>query len=198
MSIFSPIYGALPGAKRKLAAEALAAGLAAVLVVTMLSHMARPDALSQSAGATDAQVREFMERVALSHVASLRAAAAAPAVEVGTNAPTPAAIVGAPPPAAAPALGLSPARKAPHPARVAMLPPPRPLPKLAAIIPAVAATAPPATQATLEQPAPSAPPLRYGMRFVATFVDFVAASDRGVVAGAQSAGDRLASLVKTL
>ncbi len=132
---------------------------------------------------------DFLEGVALSHVASLKAAAPGQATVVAAGAPPAFAVFPLPP--------RRPTASQDHPhaskERVAVNAP---------IGPSPAQQPPAATSESAVVPAPVAAerfnPLQYGTRLVASFGDIVAASDKRVVEGVGSVSDALASLVKKL
>lgn len=218
-SFFPMFRSGLRVLTRKLATEILVSSIATLLVMAMFSNVmkATPPSSAQPAIATAGsaaqsgeKTAEFMEQVALSHVASLkqapatssdadRAAAAAP------NALAPAVVPPAPAPHphdhAAVAVHLA--------AAANVLPPPRPAfdtPASSVPAPTVVAAAAPA-EAAAETPKKEKPhrmidyglrPLRFGMHVVTSAVDFVPATGTRVVEGVTSVGDALGSFVKKL
>ena len=185
---------------RKLVPEVLVSGLATLLVMALFSNVMkatppssradRPGFDGQFASASGETTADFMERVALSHVAGLKPPPAAAAASAdATSEPTTAAAAPLPP-----RLATAPGHDKPRAAVVHVaasvpdvLPPPRP--PLATIEPAV-----------VSEPAKAKPlrPLRYGMRLVTQLVDFVPASGTRVVEGMASIGDALTSFAKKL
>jgi hypothetical protein len=199
------IRNGLHAGTRKLVGEVLVSSLSTVLAMVILSNLTKPappfapidgpisSAVRGSAGeeTSDASA-DFLERVALSHVASLRAASPDAATVVATSElPTDAAIpLPAPLPPRRPAASQDHARS--NKERVAVSLPKGPSP-----------AQPPF--ATSEAAVVSAPvtaerfnPLQYGTRLVASLGDIVSASDKRVVEGLGSVGDALTSLVKKL
>lgn len=184
-------------------AEILVSSLATVLVMALFPYTTKPTPpiarddgrLSSIDGGpareqTSETLADFMERVALSHVAALRAppAAASQPANVASE-PTTAAVVPLPPrPAAAPR------RDRPGSSKV----------HVAASVPKVL---PPVQEplATIESTVASAPvkaeplpPLQYGMRLVANLGGIISASETRVVESVASMGDGLTSLAKKL
>jgi hypothetical protein len=175
--------------------EVLAASLSIVVAFVFASHLATPApsvapveprvaTAEPVPAANDAgdPTADFLERVALSHVAALK-----------TPAPDqPAATSGVAPDAAVP---LPPRRFAAGQARAAKE-------RIAATTlkdasspqPPQAANAPAATPAATDRPGP----LQYGMRLFTSVGDFVSASDKRVIDGVASVGDALTSFVKKL
>jgi hypothetical protein len=202
VSISLMIRSGLNAVTHKLAKEALVSSLSAILVMTIFSSVARPGAPSRptegrqsgiesglSSGATNAAIKEFMERVALSHVASLKPAApAASAIGEPSGPMTPTAVSFQSP--AAPAPGLSkPQVRLAHLAASAseVLPPQSPL----ATIDATAVVAAPVRVKRL-------PPLQHAMRFVTDVWDSVPNTGTLVDEDVISVGDALTSLAKKL
>ncbi len=203
------IRNRLHAGTRKLVGEVLVSSLSTVLAMVILSNLTKPAppfsrldgpissaVRGSAAGETSDASADFLERVALSHVASLRAPSPDAATVVGTNElPTGAAIpLAAPLPPRRAAASQDHARsskervavnvnvaKGPAPAQ-----PPLPLPTGEAAV----ASAP----VTAER----FNPLQYGTRLVASLGDIVSASDKRVVEGLGSVGDALTSLVKKL
>ena len=176
--------------------EVLAVSLSIVVAFVFASHLATPApsvapveprvaAAEPAPAPNDAgdPTADFLERVALSHVAALK-----------TPAPDqPAAASGAAPDAAIP---LPPRRFAAGQARAAKE-------RIAAIAPKDASPPPQPPQAASAPAATSAAadragPLQYGMRLFASVGDFVSASDKRVIDGVASVGDVLTSFVKKL
>jgi hypothetical protein len=184
---------------RKLVPEVLVSGLATLLVMALFSNVmkaAPPSSRAdrsgfdgQLAAATSQTTADFMQRVALSHVAGLKPPPATMASADATSEPATAAAAPLPP-----RLAAAPGHDKPRAAVVhvaasmpEVLPPPRP--PLATIEPAV-----------VSEPAKTEPlrPLRYGMRFVTRLVDFVPASGTRVVEEMASIGGALTSFAKKL
>jgi hypothetical protein len=187
--------GGLHALTRKFVAEVLVSSLATLLVMVLFSHLTKPAAplapderqlASQDAQPAVRETREslddFMERVALSHVA-LKAppAAASETASVTTN-------------------DTAPATAAPSASRQAAARHDRPHSAKAHV---ASVTAPPPAQAPqqpVEQAVASNPagadwlrPLQTGMRLVASLQDMVAASSARVVNGVASVGGALTS-----
>jgi hypothetical protein len=182
-------------------AEILVSSLATVLVMGLFPYLTKPvlpfardDARLASIDAgparedTSEALGDFMERVALTHVAALReppAAASQPAIVAMSEPPASTAISLLPRPVAA----LR--RERPGSSKV----------HVAASIPNVL---PPAREPLAVEPA-AAPvkaepllPLQYGMRLAASFGDMISTSQTRVVETMASVGDGLTSLVKKL
>lgn len=193
----------------KFATEVLVSSLATLLVMAVFSHvtkpaspMARDDGRLTSlegrpaAGKTSESSEtadDFVERVALSHIASLKAPASQTAI-VAVAASEPAAEAGAPLPPRLPAT-LRHDRPSASKVHVAasvpkVLPPPPP----ATIEPPIAVAAP----APVLVKAEPLPPLQYGMRLVSNIGTIISVSQTRVVQSVASVGDTLTSLAKKL
>jgi hypothetical protein len=184
-------------------AEILVSSLATVLVMALFPYTTKPTPpiarddgrLSSIDGGpareqTSETLADFMERVALSHVAALRAppAAASQPANVASE-PTTAAVVPLPPrPAAAPRRDRPGSSKVHVAASVPKVLPPVQEP-LATIEPTVASA---------PVKAEPLPPLQYGMRLVANLGGIISASETRVVESVASMGDGLTSLAKKL
>lgn len=184
-------------------AEILVSSLATVLVMALFPYATKPippfarddGRLSSIDGGpareqTSETLADFMERVALSHVAALRAppAAASQPANVASE-PTTAAVVPLPPrPAAAPRRDRPGSSKVHVAASVPKVLPPVQEP-LATIEPTVASA---------PVKAEPLPPLQYGMRLVANLGGIISASETRVVESVASMGDGLTSLAKKL
>jgi len=203
----SIVRNGLHAGTRKLVGEVLVSSLSTVLAMIILSNLTKPAppfsrldgpissaVRGSAAGETSDASADFLERVALSHVASLKAASPDAATVVGASElPTDAAI-----PLAAPLPPRRPGASQDHTrsskervaanVNVAKSPAPAqpPLPTGEAAV----ASAP----VTAER----FNPLQYGTRLVASLGDIVSASDKRVVEGLGSVGDALTSLVKKL
>jgi hypothetical protein len=185
-------------------AEILVSSLATVLVMALFPYATKPippfarddGRLSSIDGGpareqTSEALADFMERVALSHVAALRAppAAASQPANVAMSEPTTAAAVPLPPrPAAAPRRDRPSSSKVHVAASVPKVLPPAQEP-LATIEPAVASA---------PVKAEPLPPLQYGMRLVANLAGIISTSETHVVESVASMGDGLTSLAKKL
>jgi hypothetical protein len=215
MSISKMILDMMQALLRKLIPQVIISTLATVLVSTILSPVTntapsvRPDSarsLARNGEATynhgelaTLEAREpladFLERVALTHVAALKEPAAAARQTAGSTAEEPknATTVPLPPPRWSATPREEPGSSKPHLAQSAAktLPPQPPIPPIvpAPIIPAVAAE--PAEKKTFV-------PFQYGMRLVANLQNIVSASNSFVVAIAVSMGDGLTSVAKKL
>jgi hypothetical protein len=184
-------------------AEILVSSLATVLVMALFPYTTKPTPpiarddgrLSSIDGGpareqTSETLADFMERVALSHVAALRAppAAASQPANVASE-PTTAAVVPLPPrPAAAPRRDRPGSSKVHVAASVPKVLPPVQEP-LATIEPTVASA---------PVKAEPLPPLQYGMRLVANLGGMISTSETRVVESVASMGDGLTSLAKKL
>ena len=195
---------------RKLVTEVLFSSLATLLTMAILSHvtmlappLARvgeqlPSQLPSPAGEasgrdTSEATADFMQRIALSHVASLRAPRAAEsqaAAVVAASEPAPAATVPLPlrPPAAPRHDRPSSSKTHVAASTPKTLPPPQQQP--------VAAMEPPAV--TAPEKADPLPPLDYGMHLVTNLGTIIAASETRVGEGMATVGDTLTSIVKKL
>ena len=185
-------------------AEILVSSLATVLVMALFPYATKPippfarddGRLSSIDGGpareqTSEALADFMERVALSHVAGLRAppAAARQPTNVAMSEPTPAAAVPLPPrPAAAPRRDRPGSSKVHVAASVPKVLPPAQEP-LATIEPAVASA--PVKAELL-------PPVQYAMRLVANLGGMISTSETRVVESVASMGDGLTSFAKKL
>jgi hypothetical protein len=185
-------------------AEILVSSLATVLVMALFPYATKPmppfarddGRLSSIDGGpareqTSEALADFMERVALSHVAALRAspAAASQPANVAMSEPTTAAAVPLPPrPAAAPRRDRPGSSKVHVAASVPKVLPPAQEP-LATIEPAVASA---------PVKAEPLPPVQYAMRLVANLGGMISTSETRVVESVASMGDGLTSLAKKL
>ena len=185
-------------------AEILVSSLATVLVMALFPYATKPippfarddGRLSSIDGGpareqTSEALADFMERVALSHVAALRAppAAASQPTNVAMSEPTTAAAVSLPPrPAAARRRDRLGSSKVHVAASVPKVLPPAQEP-LATIEPAVASA---------PVKAEPLPPVQYGMRLVANLGGMISTSETRVVESLASIGDVLTSLAKKL
>lgn len=194
---------------RKLMTEVLFSSLATLLTMAIMSQVTKPvspaaqageqltSQLASSAGEapsrdTSEATADFMQRVALSHVASLRAphAAESQASRVAANEPVAAAAVPLPPrPPATPRhdrLGSSKAHLAANAPKAPQALPPAP----AVVIEPASESAPAKAQLI--------PPLDYGMHLVTNLGTIVTASETRVIEGMATVGDTLTSIVKKL
>lgn len=198
---------------RKLMTEVLFSSLATLLTMAIMSQVTKPvspaarvdeqltSQLASSAGETPRRdtseaTADFMQSVALSHVASLRAphAAESQASHVAANEPVAVATVPLPPrPPATPRrdrLGSSRTHLAAN------------APKAPQALPPAPAVQPPAVIEPASEPAPAKaqlmPPLDYGMHLVTNLGTIVAASETRVIEGMATVGDTLTSIVKKL
>ena len=185
-------------------AEILVSSLATVLVMALFPYATKPippfarddGGLSSIDGGpareqTSEALADFMERVALSHVAALRAslAAASQPANVAMSEPTTAAAVPLPPrPAAAPRRDRPGSSKVHVAASVPKVLPPA-QEQLTTIEPAVASA--PVKAELL-------PPVQYAMRLVANLGGMISTSETRVVESVASMGDGLTSLAKKL
>ena len=191
---------------KKLFTEVLVSSLATLLVMAMFSNVmktttpaARAD-ITAATAASDEKTADFMERVALSHVASLKAPATTPASEPAEPAAALAANAAAPAVAPTQLSGLrGHDRTRAAAVHVAanipdVLPPPRP--QLAVVEPAgFVAPQKARSHRVIDY---GLRPLRFGMHVVTDVVDFVPASGTRVVEGVASVGDALTSFAKKL
>ena len=184
-------------------AEILVSSLATVLVMALFPYTTKPTPpiarddgrLSSIDGGpareqTSEALADFMERVALSHVAALRAppAAASQPANVASE-PTTAAVVPLPPrPAAAPRRDRPGSSKVHVAASVPKVLPPA-QEQLTTIEPAVASA--PVKAELL-------PPVQYAMGLVANLGGMISTSETRVVESVASMGDGLTSLAKKL
>jgi hypothetical protein len=184
-------------------AEILVSSLATVLVMALFPYTTKPTPpiarddgrLSSIDGGpareqTSETLADFMERVALSHVAALRAppAAASQPANVASE-PTTAAVVPLPPRSAA-----APRRDRPGSSKVHVA---ASVPKVLPPVQEPLATIEP-TVASAPVKAEPLPPLQYGMRLVANLGGIISASETRVVESVASMGDGLTSLAKKL
>jgi hypothetical protein len=185
-------------------AEILVSSLATVLVMALFPYATKPippfarddGRLSSIDGGpareqTSEALADFMERVALSHVAALRAppAAASQTANVALSEPTTAAAVPLPPrPAAAPRRDRPGSSKVHVAASVPKVLPPA-QEQLTTIEPAVA---------SVPVKAELLPPVQYAMRLVANLGGMISTSETRVVESVASMGDGLTSLAKKL
>jgi hypothetical protein len=212
--IFQMVRSGLRVLTQKLAIEILVSSVATLLVMAMFSSVmkATPPSLgavaanvvAAPAGGSGDKTADFIEQVALSHVAGLK-----PAPAAANPAATPTNTTAAGTPAAVPPAPAHTAAARPHDRQVAVhvaaadvLPPPRP--SFAASEPVVIPAIVPAVVAVPAKPKRIAPleyglrPLRYGMHLVTSAVDFVPATGTRVVEGVASVGDALSSFAKKL
>jgi hypothetical protein len=215
MSIAKMIFDVIHALLRKLIPQVIISTLATVLVSTILSAVTNteptvtPDSarsLAPHGEATynygelatlDARepLADFLERVALTHVAALKepAAAARQTADSAAEEPESATTVPLPPlrRSATPRQEPGPSKQYLAQSAAKTLPPQPPLPPIvpAPIVPAVAAK--PAEEKLFL-------PLQYGMRLVANLQNIVSASNSFVVAIAVSMGDGLTSVAKKL
>lgn len=196
------IRNGLHALTRRFVTEILVSSLATLLVMAIFPNLTKPafllardggrpaSAETRPAGSeTSEALDDFMERVALSHVAGLRAPPVA--ATVASSEPTAGTGVPLPPrPVAAPRHDRPSSGKV-HVAVAASVPkvPPPVQPPLVTVEPA-AVSAPVAA----EPP----PPLQYGMRLVAGLGNIISISQTRVVQSVASVGDTLTSLVKKL
>jgi hypothetical protein len=149
-------------------------------------------------GETDEQMADFMERVALSHVVSLKAppaTAARQAAIVAASEPVMATDVPLPPrPAATPRHDRPSSTKVRIAASVPKASAPA-QPPLAASEPATVVTVPVNVESGKAEPLP---PLEYGMSLVSNLGNIITASETRVFEGVASMGGTLSSLVKKL
>ncbi len=200
---------------QKLVAEVLVSSLSTLLVMTLISHLTRPapalapadprvataDLRAAPDAASDATA-DFLERVALSHVAAPKAAQDALADATAE----PAAVTPVPVPPRRHAAAPDPSR--PGKDRVAAIAPGNIQGNPQANVPGavVKAASPQPAQSASAAAAPAAGgdwlnrlnPLNYGAGLVANIGDFVSASDKRVVAGMASVGDSVTTFVKKL
>jgi len=185
-------------------AEILVSSLATVLVMALFPYATKPippfarddGRLSSIDGGpareqTSEALADFMERVALSHVAALRAppAAASQPANVAMSEPTTAAAVPLPTqPAAAPRRDRPGSSKVHVATSIPKVLPPAQEP-LTTIEPAVASA--PVKAELL-------PPVQYAMRLVANLGGMISTSETRVVESVASMGDGLTSLAKKL
>ncbi|MGB8898832.1 MAG: hypothetical protein WCC90_06130 [Methylocella sp.] len=185
-------------------AEILVSSLATILVMALFPYamkltppFARDDGRPSSIDGgpareqTSEALADFMERVALSHVAALRAppVAASHPANVAMSEPATSAAVPLPPqPSAAPR------RDRPGSSKVHVA---ASVPKVLPPVQEPVATIEP-TVASVPVKAEPLPPLQYGMRLVANLGDMISASETRVVESVASMGDGLTSLVKKL
>jgi hypothetical protein len=189
------IRNGLYAQKRKLLTRVLISSLANLLVMAISTLPFAPDDRRPSpvhggpaGGETNETLADFMERVALSHLAGLRAPPAA--TSQGT-------IVAASDTTTAPAVPFPPPRPAAVPQHYRAI---SSKVHVTAIVPKVLPSVPP-PQVMTEPAAVSAPVKleqpQYGVQLVSHLEDILSASTR-VVEGVASVGDKLTSLVKNL
>ena len=198
--------------------EILVSSLATLLVMAIFPSLTKPTfRFAQDDGGlpyihggpageeTSEAVADFMERVALSHVAALRAplAATSEPTNVATSEPATAAVVPLPPQAPAPPRhDRASSSKAHASASIPKFLPPA-KPPLATIESAVAsapvnAEALPPLVASAPVKAEPLPPLQYGMRLVVNNLGNIVSSETRIVESVASVGDTLTSLGKKL
>jgi hypothetical protein len=199
--------------------EVLISSLATLLIMAIFPSLTKPTfRFAQDDGGlpyihggpageeTSEAVADLMERVALSHVAALRAplAATSEPTNVATSEPATAAVVPLPPQAPAPPRhDRASSSKAHASASIPKFLPPA-KPPLATIESAVAsapvnAEALPPLVASAPVKAEPLPPLQYGMRLVVNNLgNIISASQTRVVESVTSVGDTLTSLGKKL
>jgi hypothetical protein len=197
---------------------ALVSSLATLLIMAIFPYLAKPtppvapDAgrLSSieagSAGEeTNDALADFMERVALSHVAALRTPPAA-AIEPANGAAsetTTAAVVPSPLRAAAAPRPDRPSSSKVHAAASVPKVPQPAKPQLAATEPAAAPSPvkdeaiPPVVESAPVKAEPL-PPLQFGVHLVSSLGDIISASEKRVVESVASVGDTLTSFAKKL
>jgi hypothetical protein len=196
-------------------AEILVSSLATLLVMAIFPYLAkpappvapdagRPSSINAGPETSDA-LADFMERVALSHVAALRAPAE-PASEPANGAasePTTAAVTSSPlRPANAPRHDRPMSSKVHAAASVPKVPvpatpPPAPIEPAAASSPVKAEAIPPVVESAPVKAEPL-PPLQFGMHLVSSLGDIISASEKRVVESVASVGDTLTSFAKKL
>jgi len=194
------IRNGLHALTRRFVTEILVSSLATLLVMAIFPNLTKPaflfardDGRLTSAEArpvgseTSEALDDFMERVALSHVAGLRAPPVAAIVAsseptAGTGVPLP------PRPVAAPRHDRPSSSKVHVAASVPKVPPP--------VQPPLVTVEPAAVSAPVAAEPP--PPLQYGMRLVAGLGNIISVSQTRVVQSMASVGDTLTSLVKKL
>jgi hypothetical protein len=208
MAIFPMIGRGLNLATRKLATEIFVSSFATLLVMALFSNVMKAtppsSAPTEQAAAGSAKAADFMEQVALSHVAGLKPPSSpqsSAAVEAASSVTANPAAPAAPVPAViahrseiAHAAAIHVAANVPY-----VLPPRRPSSV------AVPVVLPVASAAIVPQKVKSHSvidyglrPLRFGMHLVGDAVDFVPASGARVVQGAASVGGAITSFVKKL
>jgi hypothetical protein len=202
--------------------EVLISSLATLLVMAVFSHMTKPTPPVAQDGVrlmsseqqrvvgetseSSETVDDFLQRVALSHVASLKAPASQAASVAASEPKTdePSSDTGVPfltRRAAASKHDRPSASKAHVAASVPKVQPP--VTPLATIVPAataapvIAEPQPPIVAATPVKAEPL-PPIKYGMRLVSGLGTFISVSQTRVAEGMASIGDTLTSLVKKL
>jgi hypothetical protein len=187
---------------RKFVTEILASSLATLLVMTFFPNLTKPaylftrdDALltsngkSLAAGESSDTLDDFMERVALSHISSLKTPPVVASQEaiVAVNEPTTDTGAPLPPLAAAPRHERASSSKLHVAANVSKVLPP--------VQPPVATIEPPVVSVPMK--AEPLPPLQYGMHLVADLGNIISVSETRVVESVASVGDALTSLAKT-
>lgn len=204
----------------KLVTEVLISSLAALLVMAVFPHMTKPTPPVAQDGVrltsseqqpvvgetseSSETVDDFLQRVALSHVASLKAPASRAASIAASVPKTDEPSSGVPfstRPAAASRHDRPSASKVHVAASVPKVQPP--VTPLATIVPAataapvIAEPQPPIVAATPVKAEPLTP-IKYGMRLVSGLGTFISVSQTRVAEGMASVGDTLTSLVKKL
>jgi hypothetical protein len=191
----------------KFVTEVLVSSLATLLVMAIFSHVTKPASPvarddgrltsfegKPAAAETSETVDDFMQRVALSHVASLKAPASQTASVAASESTAEASTPLPPRPPTALRHDRPSASKVHVAASVPKVLPPVPSP-LATIEPppvVVAASAPVPVKAE------PLPPLQYGMRLVSNVGTIISVSQTRVVESVASLGDTLNSLAKKL
>jgi hypothetical protein len=198
----SPIRNLLHAITRKLVTEVFVSSLATLIAMAVFSYVTKPaprfvrdeGRLSSFdggpiGGEKSEALADFMERVALSHVASLKAPPAAPS-QATLVAASEHSVVPLPPPRPADAARHD--RPSSGKVHVAVS-----VPKvLPSAEPPLTTTEPTVVPAPVkEEPLR---PLQYGMRVAANLGDIVSASNTLVVESVASMGDALSSIVKKL
>jgi hypothetical protein len=206
MPIFLMARNGLQALLRKLVPEILVSTLAAILAMAIfpslmrstaplaqngeqavaLSHQAPSSPGLPAPAETGESLARFMEHVALSHVAALKAPPAAASRAAGPEASEPANAAAVP------------------------LPPPRPLAVARRAEPGASKTPvaggapnePPLSEAAAAAPQPEKAepllPLQYGMRLVTGLGNIISASEKGVAESVASVGNTLTSFGKNL
>jgi hypothetical protein len=206
MAIYPIIGRGLNSVTRKLATEIFVSSLATLLVMALFSNVMKATPPSpgaaERAAASNEKTADFMEQVALSHVAGLKpppSSQSSAAVEeavpspVAANPPT----LMAPSPAVAAHRSQVARAAAIHAANIPYaLPPRRTLPVAVAV--ALAPAIIPQKVKSHSVVDYGLRPLRFGMHLVSNAVDFVPASGARVVQGAASVGGAITSFVKKL
>jgi hypothetical protein len=194
---------------RKFVTEILVSSLATLLVMTFFPNLTKPAYLftrddtlltstgkSLAAGESSDTLDDFMERVALSHISSLKTPPVAASQEsiVAVNEPTTDTGAPLPPLAAAPRHERASSSKLHVAANVSKVLPPV-QPPVATIEPPVVSA--PVNVASVPMKAEPLPPLQYGMHLVADLGNIISVSETRVVESVASVGDALTSLAKT-